>query len=129
MENYIYELYKNNDIAKLEDRIENIGDGLLKASVTLRPSQRELLIVITDRSFHFIKAYDATEFDCQPIEQNFLPWGFDKLPKSENGYVDDATFRRFYLRFMKKNFETYYEDYKAYQLKLVDKDLDCEATV
>lgn len=124
MENYIYELYKNNGIAKLEDRIENIGDGLLKASVNLRPSQRELLIVITDRSFHFIKAYEVTDFDCKPIEQCYLAYGFDKLPKSANSYVDDANFRRFYLRFMKNEFETYYDDYKAHQLQLVDKDLD-----
>ena len=129
MENYIYELYKINGIDKLEDKIENLGDGLLKASVTMRPSQRELLIVLTDRSFHFIKAFEATDFDCQPIEQNFLPWGFDKLPKSEHSYVNDEDFRRFYLRFMKKEFETYYEDYKNYQLKLVDKDLDCENNV
>ena len=124
MENYIYELYKKDGIAKLENKIENIGDGLLKASITMRPSQRELLIVVTDRSFHFIKAYETTDFDCKPIEQHFLPWGFDKLPKSEHSYVNDADFRKFYLRFMKNEFETYYDDYRAYQLELVDKDLD-----
>ncbi len=129
MENYIYELYKKGGIAKLEDKIENIGDKLLKASVLMRPSQSELLIVITDRRFHFIKAYEATDFDCKPVEQCFLSFGFDKLPKSEKGYCDNADFRRFYLRFMKNEFETYYDDYKAHQLKLVDKDLDCEQTV
>ena len=64
MENYIYELYKINGISNLEEKIENLGDGLLKASVTMRPSQRELLIVLADRSFHFIKAFEATDFDC-----------------------------------------------------------------
>ena len=129
MENYIYELYKKGGIRELEDKIENIGDKLLKASVTLRPSQRELLIVITDRRFHFIKAYEATDFDCKPVEQCYLSYGYDKLPKSDKGYCDDATFRRFYLRFMKNEFETYYEDYKTHQLELVDKDLDCNQTV
>ena len=124
MENYIYELYKKGGIIELEKKIENTGNKLLKASVSMRPSQTQLLIVITDRHFHLIKAYEATEFDCKPIEQCCLPYGYDKLPKSEKGYCDDADFRKFYLRFMKNEFDTYYEDYKAHQLKLVDKDLD-----
>lgn len=124
MENYIYELYKKGGIINLEDKIENSGDKLLKASVTLKPSQRALLIVITDRRFHFIKAYEATDFDCKSVDQCYLAYGFDKLPKSEKGYVDDAEFRKFYLRFMKNQFETYYEDYRAHQLKLVDEDLN-----
>lgn len=124
MENYIYELYKKGGIIEFEKKIENIGGKPFKASVSMKPTQTELLIVITDRHFHFIKAFEATEFDCKPIEQCYLPYGYDKLPKSENGYCSDVEFRRVYLRFMKNEFDTFYEDYKAHQLKLVDKDLD-----
>lgn len=127
MENYIYELYKKNAIIKLEKEIEQTYP-LVKASVAMSPSQKQLRIVLTDRNFHFIAGYEATDFDCKPVEQCYLPFGFDKLPKSEK-CCDDVYFRRFYLRFMNNEFDTFYEDYKAHQLELVDKDLDCETSV
>ena len=127
MDNYIYELYKKDGIKKLENELEKTYI-VVKATVTMQPSQRQLRIVLTDRNFHFIAAYEATDFDCKPIEQCYLTYGLDKLPKSEK-CSDAETIRKFYLRFMKKEFETYYEDYKAHQLELVDKDLDCETSV
>ena len=123
MENYIYELYKNNGITKLEERIENISGKLLKASVSMRPSQTELLIVITDRRFHFIKAYQATDYGCKSEEQCFLSFGYDKLPKSEKGYCNDEDFRKFYLRFMAEQFPTYEDDYYEHINNEARKDL------
>ena len=127
MENYIYELFKKKGIIELEKEIE-VTYPLVKATVMMQPSQRQLRIVLTDRVFHFIAAYEASDFDCKPIEQCYLPYGLDKLPKSEKS-CDDETIRKLYLRFMNREFDTFYEDYKNHQLKLVDKDLDCEASV
>jgi len=127
MNNYIYELYKKNGIIKLEKALEDTYTRA-KASVRMQPSQKELRIVITDRNFHFIAAYEASDFNCKAILQSYLPFGLDKLPKSEST-CDDETIRKFYLRFMKNEFETYYEDYKAYQLNLIEKDLSSEASV
>ncbi len=127
MENYIYELSKNNGIKKLEETIEKDYQQV-KVSVFMKASQREMYIIIADRCFHFIKAYEASDFDCKSIEQCYLPFGLEKLPESVKT-CDDAYMRRFYLRFMKKEFETYYDDYKAHQLELVDKDLDCNQSV
>ena len=127
MENYIYELYKKKGIVELEKEIEQTYP-LVKAAVMMKPSQKQLSIVLTDRIFHFIAAYEASDFDCKPVEQCFLPYGFDELPKSEK-CSDDKEIRKFYLRFMKREFETYYEDYKNYQLKLVDEDLDFKTSV
>lgn len=127
MENYIFELSKNNGMKKLELTIEN-SYPQVKSTVLMKASQREIYIVLTDRCFHFIKAYEATDFDCKPIMQCYLPFGLDKLPESTKT-CDDAYMRRFYLRFMKKQFDSYYEDYKAHQLELVDKDLDCNQSV
>ena len=126
MENYIYELSKKNGVVKLEEAIEKTYSQV-KASVFMKASQRELYIIIADRCFHFIKAYEATDFDCKPIKQCYLPFGLDKLPESVKT-CDDEYMRRFYLRFMKKEFESFYADYKAYQLELVDKDLLDETT-
>lgn len=127
MENYIYELYKKGGIRKLENELE-AAYNQVKAVVIMQPSQRQLLIVLTDRSFHFINAYEATKFDCKQTKQCYLPYQLDKLPKSEKS-CDDETIRKFYLRFMNREFDTFYEDYKNHQLELVDKDLDCEASV
>lgn len=125
MEHYIYELYKRGGIIKLEEEIEKTLVQV-KAGVSMLPSQTGLRIVLTDRCFHFISAYSVTDFDCKPVEQCFLPFGFDKLPKSDKS-CDDDYIRKFYLRFMKNEFDTFYEDYKAHQLELVDKDLDCSS--
>ena len=127
MENYIYELGKKNGVRKLEIALEEAYPQV-KVMITTLPSQRDLRLAITDRCFHLIAAYNLTDFDCKRVEQCFLPQGLNKLPKSEKT-CDDETIRKFYLRFMKNEFETYYEDYKAHQLKLVDKDLDCETAV
>ena len=127
MENYIYELSKKNGIKKLERELEETYKHV-KVSVQMKPSQRDLRIILTDRNFWFIAAYEVSDFNCKPIQQEFLPLGLDKLPKS-GAACHDETIRRFYLRFMDNEFETFYEDYKAHQLKLVARDFDYEASV
>ena len=67
MENYIYELSKKEGIKKLEGEIEKTYQQV-KATVFMKASQREMYIIIADRCFHFIKAYEASDFDCKPIE-------------------------------------------------------------
>ena len=127
MENYIYELYKRNEIIKLENAIERAYPQF-KASIIMAPSQRQLYIALTDRKFHFVKAYIAEDFNCKPTEQRLLPYQLDNLPQSKT-ICDDESFRKFYLRFMNNNFETYKTDYKAYINEQAEKDLNESVTI
>lgn len=121
MENYIYELSKKAGIKKLEEEIEKTYPQV-KVCVFMKASQRAMYIIIADRCFHFIKAYEASDFDCVPANQSRLPYGIDKLPQSDKA-CDDATIRKFYLQFMKNNFETYRDDYIKHINELADEDL------
>ena len=125
MENYTYELAKQNKIIELEKSLEREYPEI-KVSGYLHRNQKDIIIVICDRAFHFIKAYVATDFDCKHFKEDYLHQMYKELPKSDK-YASDKEIRQFYLRFMKNNFETYYDDYKAYQLKLIDEDLDVAA--
>ena len=127
MENYVYELAKQNKIIELEKALEKEYPET-KVSAYLHMNQKDAIIVICDRAFHFIKAYIASDFDCKHFKEDYLHQMYKELPKSSK-YASDKEIRQFYLRFMKRNFETYYDDYKAHQLKLVDEDLDYSKNV
>ena len=91
-------------------------------------NQKDIMIIICDIAFHFIKAYTASSFDCKPMKEDYLHQMYKELPKSDR-HCNDKEIRQFYLRFMKNTFETYYDDYKAHQLKLVDEDLDYSSSI
>lgn len=127
MENYVYELAKQNKIVELEKAFEKEYPQI-KVTAYLHINQKDIMVIICDRAFHFIKAYVASNFDCQPMKYDYLHQMYKELPRSDK-HCNDKDIRQFYLRFMKKEFETYYEDYKANQLKLVDEDLDYKSSI
>ena len=72
-----------------------------------------IILIIADRAFSYVKGYYLKDFDCEPIKENYIPAEFKKMNKSDN-HCDDAEIRRFYLRFMAKMFPTYKEDFKEH---------------
>lgn len=122
MENYVYELAQQGKIALLENEFERAYPQI-KVSANLHFNEKDIIIVICDKYMHFIKAFIANDFDCSEYEEKYLPKQLKELPKSDK-YVSEKDVRQFYLRFMKRNFKTYYDDYKSHQLKLIDEDLD-----
>ena len=121
-QNYIYKLYEANKIIELEKEFEKVYSPEIKVVVYMEPSQKALNIIIADRLFKLIKAYKATDFDCKPIVDGYLPFMYQDMPKSEK-CCDDADVRRFYLRFLKRNFETFIADFKAQLLEQANSDL------
>lgn len=119
---YIYQLYKQNKIIELEKAFESEFSKQIKTVIIMEPSQKVLDIIITDRLFKLIKAFRATDFDCEPFKDNLLPYMYKDMPKSEK-YADAEEVRRFYLRFMAKNFNTYKADFKAQLIEQADLDL------
>ena len=122
MENYTYELARQGKITVFENEFERAYPEI-KVSAYLHFNQKDIIIVICDRAFHFIKAYIASDFDCKHFKEDYLHQMYKALPKSEK-YASDKDIRQFYLRFMKKTFDTYYVDYKEHQLKLIDEDFN-----
>lgn len=119
---YIYQLYKQNKIIELEREFEQKFSCQIKAVVYMEPSQKVLNIIIADRTFKLIKAYKATDFDCEPRKEGFEPYIYQGLPLSEK-CCDDTEVRKFYLRFMKRNFETFIDDFKSYLIAQANSDL------
>ena len=119
---YIYQLYKQNKIIELEREFENTYSPEIKVVVYMASSQRELNIIITDRTFKLIIAYKATDFDCKPVKEDCLHFLYQDMPKSEK-CCDDADVRKFYLRFMKRNFTTFIEDFKTQLMEQANSDL------
>ena len=111
---YISRLVVEDKIGALEDAFENEFSlcPKLKAVVYRVPDGKSINIVLADRGLNFIKAYKATEFNCSPISKDLLPDEFREVPRSRMS-CDDGDVRKFYLRFMKKTFDTYAADYKA----------------
>ena len=122
MENYTYELARQGKITVFENEFEKAYPEI-KVSAYLHFNNKDIIMAICDRNMHFIKAFAANDFDCQEFEGKYLPKQFKELPKSDK-HISDKEVRQFYLRFMKKTFSSYYADYKAHQLKLIDEDLD-----
>ena len=110
---YIWELSKQNKVVEFQNNLEAESPSGIKVVAYIGPSQRDLYIAIADRSFKLIKTFKATDFDCCAIKDDMIPYHFEHMQKSEK-CVDEEEVRRFYLRFMNKNFKTYKDDYKAH---------------
>ena len=82
MENYTYELAKQNKIVELEKEFEK-EYSQIKVSVYLHMNQKDIIIVICDRAFHFIKAFIASDFDCKHYKEDYLHQMYKELPKSD----------------------------------------------
>lgn len=119
---YIYQLYKQNKIIELEREFEQKFSCQIKVVVYMAPSQKALNIIIADRTFKLIKEYKATDFDCKPVKEDSLHFMYQDMPKSEK-CCDDAEVRKFYLRFMKRNFETFIDDFKSHLIAQANSDL------
>ena len=120
MENYTYELDKQGGIIDFENAFEKkFAD--FKVSAHLHLDNKSILMYITDRKMHFVKAFCATDFDCEIFDEKYLPKDIIVLPKSDK-HIYENDVRQFYLRFMKKTFDTYYNDYIANQTKLTKED-------
>lgn len=127
MEYYTYQLEQQGKIFELEMEFEKKYPKI-KVSASLHFNKKDIFIIISDRNFHFIKAYVANDFDCEPFKDEYLKPEYKKLPKSGQ-YCNDQEIRQCYLRFMKKNFEHYYDDYKNYQLNAIEEDLGCSKRI
>ena len=121
MENYTYELAQQGKIALLENEFEREYPQI-KVSAYLHFNNKDIIMVICDKYMHFIKAFVANDFDCNEFEEKYLPQQLKELPKSDK-YISKKEVRQFYLRFMKRNFKTYYDDYKAHLMQQADLDL------
>lgn len=120
---YIYRLIKDQKLISLERSIElGFGSEIIKATVFRNADLNEITIVLADKYFKYIKAYRATEFDCYPIKQCALPYEYTDIPLSKSN-TNDAEFRKFYLRFMKKTYDSFAADYRAYVSQQADLDL------
>ena len=118
MENYTYELDKQGGIADFENEFERAFPEL-KISAHLHFNNKDILMYVTDRTMHFVKAFCADDFNCKIFES--LPKEIKALPQSDK-FISEKEVRQFYLRFMNKTFDTYYADYKANQAKLTKED-------
>ena len=94
----------------------------VKAVVYKVVERNEICIVITDRDFRYMGSYLATEFDCRPFDKKALPYEFKDLPISTIS-CHGPEVRRVYLRFMKKTYESYVNDYREQLNKQADLDL------
>lgn len=119
--NYIYLVYKNNLIKEMEQEFE-IENPMSKATFKIDSNHKYIRIVVADRSFKFIKSYTASNFDCVADSLSMMDYSFKEHPKSEKTCLD-SEIRKFYLRFMKKHFAEYIEDFKANLIKQADLDL------
>ena len=122
MENYTYELARQGKIFDLEKAYEKEYPQI-KVSAYLHFNEKDIIMIVCDKYMHFIKAFIAKDFDCKEFEVKYLPQKLKELPKSDK-YCDDNEIRKFYLRFMKSQFETYYSDYKKHQLQQIDQDFN-----
>lgn len=119
---YITRLKEQRKLDALESTIEDAFLSPVKAVVYTMPERSEIGIVITDRNFRYMGAYRATDFECRPFDKKALPYEFKDLPLSTMS-CDSHEVRRVYLRFMKRTFESYADDYRAQLNKQADLDL------
>lgn len=121
--NYIAQLIKDRKLGEFERSLE-LGFALdpIKAVAFRHGDLNEVIVVLTDRYFKLIKGYKVTEFNIRPIPDSALPYEFKDIRKSQIG-CDDEDFKRFYLRFMAKRYNTFAADYKSLREKQTAYDL------
>jgi len=120
MENYIYEIFKANKEYEMEHEFEKECPQI-KAKFCVYPDQRSMRITLVQRSnFNYLGSFIATDFDC--VMEDEIPLEFGKLPKGDKIANPDAV-RKWYLKYMNKNFTTYKEDYLNHITKQANEDL------
>ena len=115
---YINEIFENNLEQAIEHDFEKDHPSI-KVQVCVLASRREMRIILTDRNYHFLDSYLATNFDC--VKEDSKPENCVGLKKSDG--TNSKIVKQWYLRWMKNHFETYKDDYIAKVTEIANEDL------